>query len=332
MSTVIGKGTTSAPDADAIRQDTERRNQAADAATRSAKFRAALGGPGDGSSGPTRFGLEKRGRGSEGPGSKGKTEGASSKPSGNTERSAAAGRDAAEGRTDKPMRPAGLTDEQAMVLGAAGLLGGEGGAPATGKKPGQGMGAASGADDGLGAGLATAGPGSVSAKPGKAGSPGEELIAEVAAAVSAAAQVSPGQGWSRPEGPTRPDRPVRELPQPLPGVDPVHQLLIGKGPNGAEARMRISVGPLAGTEIHLREGPGGIQAAIITQTASSRQTLSSAMEAVAQRLKDKGHKLDVRIDGRSAQAARSPETAQSTEGSRTADSASAFDDGQSHRR
>jgi hypothetical protein len=318
MSTAIGKGTTSASESElAAQQDTQRRTSGPDAATRSAKFRAALG---DSAEGPpnSRFGVERQARGKEGQPGKSGTPGkdAMAAKTGATASSArpeSAGRGGVEGKedkTDKATRPPGLTDEQAMVLGAMG----EGATGASGKKTGQAAALSAGLaeDPSLAAGV-PGGPLAAKASTGKGGSSGEELIAEVAAALSVAAQLSPAQGWSRPEGPTRPDRPARELPQPLPGVDPIHQLLIGKGPNGAEARMRISVGPLAGTEIHLREGPGGIQASILTQNASSRQTLSSAMEAVAQRLKDKGHRLEVRMDGR-------------TDG-RPSDAQSAFDHG-----
>ncbi|HEY0713470.1 MAG TPA: hypothetical protein VGF45_12405 [Polyangia bacterium] len=300
MSTAIGKGTTSAPEAGvAARQDTERRTSSNDAATRSAKFRAALGE--EKPTAHSAFGADRK------PGGAAERNKLSEKKDGNQsdlmgrQRGAPAptgqgGREIAEGKSDRLARPPGLTDEQAMVLGAAGMA--EGGTRGA-RKPETGGGTLAMADDAAAVGgpsFAGVGAGKVAAP--KATSGGDDLIAEVAAAVSAAAQAGPAPAWSRPEGPTRPDRPQRELPQPLPGVDPVHQLLIGKRPNGAEARMRISVGPLAGTEIHLREGPGGIQAAILTQNASSRQTLSSAMEAVAQRLKDKGHRLDVRIDGR----------------------------------
>jgi hypothetical protein len=189
----------------------------------------------------------------------------------------------------------GLTGEQSLALEAAlgGVVGGAGGLGD--KKRGGQAGGELGLDDpslGSAGGLDRAG--------GKLNkTPGEDALVEVAAAVSAAAAPAHGQSWLRPEGPQRAETRARELPQPLPGVDPIHQLYIGRGPGGAEARMMITVGPLAGTEIQLREGPGGVQAAIITQNASSRETLTTAMAAVAERLKAKGQKLDVKFDGRS---------------------------------
>jgi hypothetical protein len=56
MSTAIGKGTTSAPDSEvSVRQDAERRLAGHDAATRSAKFRTALGDMTDGAKGGGRL-------------------------------------------------------------------------------------------------------------------------------------------------------------------------------------------------------------------------------------------------------------------------------------
>jgi hypothetical protein len=76
-----------------------------------------------------------------------------------------------------------------------------------------------------------------------------------------------------------------------------HRLLMGRGPAGAEARLSIDAGPLAGTSIHLREGPRGIEAAVLTQVACSRQTLVAALDEVARRLREKGHNLTVQLQG-----------------------------------
>jgi hypothetical protein len=108
--------------------------------------------------------------------------------------------------------------------------------------------------------------------------------------------------WARPEGPARPEAP-RQLPSPPPGAEAYHRLLMGQGPAGAEARLSITQGPLAGLQIQLTHGPGGVQAAVLTQGASSRQTLVSAMEQVAQRLRQKGHNLDLRFGSSGGQAA-----------------------------
>jgi hypothetical protein len=183
--------------------------------------------------------------------------------------------------------------EEMAAMGSASGAQASGVGGRKGRSSGEGGGGSGSDEPGVAGAAAASGPG----KTARAQTPGEEAITEVAAAISAAAQAPTPQAWNRPEGPTQQAQRPRELPQPLPGVDPVHQLLIGKGPGGTEAKMIISVGPLAGTTINLREGPGGLEAQILTQTASSRQTLSSAMQAVAARLKEKGYKLEVRFDG-----------------------------------
>ena len=100
--------------------------------------------------------------------------------------------------------------------------------------------------------------------------------------------------WARPEGPSQVPHAPRELPAPPPGAEAYHRLLMGQGPLGAEARLAITQGPLAGLQIHLSQGPQGLKAAVLTQGASSRQTLTSAMDEVARRLRDKGHHLEVK--------------------------------------
>jgi hypothetical protein len=126
---------------------------------------------------------------------------------------------------------------------------------------------------------------------------------DCAATPPADAFVVPGPTpWARPEGPARPEAP-RQLPSPPPGTEAYHRLLMGQGPAGAEARLSITQGPLAGLQIHLTHGSGGVQAAVLTQGASSRQTLVSAMDQVAQRLRQKGHNLDLRFGSSGNQAA-----------------------------
>jgi hypothetical protein len=125
---------------------------------------------------------------------------------------------------------------------------------------------------------------------------------EVATAPADAFAVPGATPWARPEGPTRPEAP-RQLPSPAPGAEIYHKLLVGQGPAGAEARLSITHGPLAGLQIQLTHGPGGVQAAVLTQGASSRQTLVSAMEQVAQRLRQKGHNLDIRFGSSGQQGA-----------------------------
>jgi len=82
----------------------------------------------------------------------------------------------------------------------------------------------------------------------------------------------------------------------------VDRVLIGSGPEGAEARIRIGAGALAGTEIHLSSASGQtVEARLLTHAASSRQTLSVVMDEIRSRLRDKGVVLMTRAVG-----ARSP--------------------------
>jgi hypothetical protein len=70
----------------------------------------------------------------------------------------------------------------------------------------------------------------------------------------------------------------------------VDRVLIGSGPDGAQARIRIGAGALAGTEIHLFSAAAGraVEARLLTHTASSRQTLSVVMDEIRSRLRDRG--------------------------------------------
>jgi len=74
------------------------------------------------------------------------------------------------------------------------------------------------------------------------------------------------------------------------GARPVDRVLIGSGPDGAQARIRIGAGALAGTEIQLSAGAAGhaVEARLLTQAAGSRQTLSVVMDEIRSRLRDRG--------------------------------------------
>jgi len=75
----------------------------------------------------------------------------------------------------------------------------------------------------------------------------------------------------------------------------VDQVLIGSGPDGAQARIRIGAGALAGTEIHLSSISGQtVEARLLTHAASSRQTLSVVMDEIRSRLRDRGIVLATR--------------------------------------
>lgn len=109
----------------------------------------------------------------------------------------------------------------------------------------------------------------------------------------------------RPEGPARPSRPDSppSLSSPPGAPASADRLLLGMGPGGAEARLAIGHGPLAGSEIRVREGAGGLDAAVLTKSESSRQTLISAMEEVARRLQGKGHVLRLAVGAHQPRAA-----------------------------
>ena len=78
----------------------------------------------------------------------------------------------------------------------------------------------------------------------------------------------------------------------------VDRVLIGSGPDGAEARIRIGAGALAGTEIHLSSASGQtVEARLLTHAASSRQTLSVVMDEIRSRLRDRGIVLATRAVG-----------------------------------
>ncbi len=70
----------------------------------------------------------------------------------------------------------------------------------------------------------------------------------------------------------------------------VERILIGSGPDGAEARIRIGAGALAGTEIQLSSGVAGhvVEARFLTRAATSRQTLSLVMDEIRSRLRERG--------------------------------------------
>src|SRR5262245_41465662 len=79
-------------------------------------------------------------------------------------------------------------------------------------------------------------------------------------------------GWFRPE-PAAPTQKTAVGAVSAPRA--ADRVLIGSGPDGAQARIRIGAGGLAGTEIQLSAGAAGhaVEARLLTHTASSRQTL-----------------------------------------------------------
>ena len=79
----------------------------------------------------------------------------------------------------------------------------------------------------------------------------------------------------------------------------VDRILVGSGPDGAQARIRIGSGALAGTEIQLSSGAAGhvVEARLLTHAATSRQTLSLVMDEIRLRLRDRGIVLSTTTSG-----------------------------------
>jgi len=104
-------------------------------------------------------------------------------------------------------------------------------------------------------------------------------------------------GWFRSEsGPAAPQQRPGGVAA-ASGARPVDRVLVGAGPDGAEARIRIGAGALAGTEIQLSTGGVGhaIEARLLTHAASSRQTLSMVMDEIRLRLRDRGIVLSAKL-------------------------------------
>jgi hypothetical protein len=116
--------------------------------------------------------------------------------------------------------------------------------------------------------------------------------AEDAGSPSAAASLL--APWQIGEGPPRAPPRARAAAAIRAPTTAAERLLLGFGPAGGEARLRIGHGPLSGAEIHLRHLPGGIEAVVLTRAESSRQTLAVAMEEVARRLHRKGYTFRTR--------------------------------------
>jgi hypothetical protein len=107
-------------------------------------------------------------------------------------------------------------------------------------------------------------------------------------AASAAAMA----GWFRAESAAAPAGKAMAVSGPSGAVAAraVDRILVGSGPEGAQARIRIGSGALAGTEIQLSSGATGhvVEARLLTHTATSRQTLSLVMDEIRLRLRDRG--------------------------------------------
>jgi hypothetical protein len=89
----------------------------------------------------------------------------------------------------------------------------------------------------------------------------------------------------------------------------VDRILLGSGPDGAQARIRIGGGALAGTEIRLCSLGRLVEAQLLTHAATSRQTLSVVLDEIRGRLRDRGIVLSARTHLRSTAPVREREIA-----------------------
>ncbi len=71
-------------------------------------------------------------------------------------------------------------------------------------------------------------------------------------------------------------------------VAPHQRILVAQGASTPEARIQISAGRLAGSQIHLAVTGGRIETLLLTSNEASRQTLVVAMDAVRERLRVRG--------------------------------------------
>jgi hypothetical protein len=147
-------------------------------------------------------------------------------------------------------------------------------------------------------------------------------IAGVNDGVSGAAMA----GWFRPESASVPASVKATSGARVAATPAVDRVLLGAGPEGAQARVRIGSGALAGTEIQLSSTSGrAVEAQLLTHTATSRQTLSVVMDEIRSRLRDKGITLSTRapaarpsfagsevsgVDGATSPSRRRPERGQ----------------------
>lgn len=117
------------------------------------------------------------------------------------------------------------------------------------------------------------------------------------------------QPWLRPEGaPTGGElAPPRPRPTNLANGESERsaRVLLGHGPAGAEARLTLGLGELAGAQIRLQSAGGVVHASFLTAPESARQTLVRTMEEVKRRLQQRGLDLRVTASGsRNAEGAR----------------------------
>lgn len=73
----------------------------------------------------------------------------------------------------------------------------------------------------------------------------------------------------------------------------VDRVLIGQSDLGAEARIRIASGMIAGTEVQIVAGKNGVEASVLAAPENSRRNVDYAMEEMAYRLRRKGYSVQI---------------------------------------
>lgn len=92
--------------------------------------------------------------------------------------------------------------------------------------------------------------------------------------------------WFRSESPVEsPPSPTTRPPLTIP---PHHKVLVSMGAARSQARIHITAGKLAGTQIQLTASGRRVETQLLTANLASRQTLLVAMTAVRERLRARG--------------------------------------------
>jgi len=92
--------------------------------------------------------------------------------------------------------------------------------------------------------------------------------------------------WFRPESPV--ENPPSLTPRPPLKIPPHHKVLVSVGADTSQARIHITAGKLAGTQIQLTASGSRVQTQLLTANLATRQTLVVAMTAVRERLRARG--------------------------------------------
>jgi hypothetical protein len=163
-------------------------------------------------------------------------------------------------------------------------------------------GASSGAGEGPPAATVRAGRGFRKTLEGRRPASGVDALGGDSASAAAMA------GWFRAESAPAPAVAKSPGAAGVASARAVDRVLIGSGPDGAQARIHVGAGFLAGTEIQLSSTSGrAVEVQLLTHAASSRQTLSVVLDEIRLRLRDRGIALTTRaVPGRAFGGADGP--------------------------